>query len=64
MSKLGRNDPCPCGSGRKHKQCCLAAVSGPTDLLWHRLRLVIEPLVADLLTFSRGEYGDALIEEA
>ena len=21
--KLGRNDPCPCGSGRKYKQCCL-----------------------------------------
>ncbi|MBA2557449.1 MAG: SEC-C domain-containing protein [Chloroflexi bacterium] len=18
----GRNDPCPCGSGRKHKKCC------------------------------------------
>gem|GEM_PF-1781959 len=22
--KVGRNDPCPCGSGRKHKKCCLA----------------------------------------
>ena len=22
--ELGRNDPCPCGSGRKYKQCCLA----------------------------------------
>jgi len=22
-SKVGRNDPCPCGSGRKYKQCCL-----------------------------------------
>ena len=20
--KVGRNDPCPCGSGRKFKQCC------------------------------------------
>lgn len=20
--KIGRNDPCPCGSGRKYKQCC------------------------------------------
>lgn len=20
--KVGRNDPCPCGSGRKYKQCC------------------------------------------
>lgn len=23
--KVGRNDPCPCGSGKKHKKCCLAA---------------------------------------
>lgn len=21
--KAGRNDPCPCGSGRKYKHCCL-----------------------------------------
>ena len=24
-SKVGRNDPCPCGSGRKYKKCCLKA---------------------------------------
>jgi len=23
MSKLGRNEPCSCGSGKKYKQCCL-----------------------------------------
>jgi len=23
--KVGRNDPCPCGSGKKHKKCCGAA---------------------------------------
>lgn len=23
MLKLGRNDPCPCGSGKKYKHCCL-----------------------------------------
>ena len=23
-AKVGRNDPCPCGSGKKYKQCCLA----------------------------------------
>ncbi|MGI2028847.1 UPF0149 family protein [Endozoicomonas acroporae] len=22
VSKVGRNDPCPCGSGKKHKKCC------------------------------------------
>jgi hypothetical protein len=24
MAKIGRNEPCPCGSGKKYKQCCLA----------------------------------------
>lgn len=23
MAKIGRNDPCPCSSGRKYKRCCL-----------------------------------------
>ncbi len=22
VAKVGRNDPCPCGSGRKFKKCC------------------------------------------
>ena len=22
--KIGRNEPCPCGSGKKYKRCCLA----------------------------------------
>jgi uncharacterized protein YecA (UPF0149 family) len=21
-AKVGRNDPCPCGSGKKFKKCC------------------------------------------
>jgi preprotein translocase subunit SecA len=21
-SEIGRNDPCPCGSGKKYKKCC------------------------------------------
>jgi hypothetical protein len=25
MNKPGRNDPCPCGSGKKYKHCCLGA---------------------------------------
>ena len=28
--KTGRNEPCPCGSGRKYKQCCLMARASMT----------------------------------
>jgi preprotein translocase subunit SecA len=24
-NQVGRNDPCPCGSGKKYKKCCSAA---------------------------------------
>jgi uncharacterized protein len=27
-AKVGRNDPCPCGSGKKYKRCCGAPDSG------------------------------------
>ena len=26
--KIGRNDPCPCGSGRKYKKCCMSGLTG------------------------------------
>ncbi|HFI0249983.1 TPA: YecA family protein [Streptococcus suis] len=36
--KIGRNDPCPCGSGKKYKKCCLGKAddvyySNPLNLL-------------------------------
>ena len=37
LPEPGRNDPCPCGSGRKYKQCCggvsLPPMDFPADLL-------------------------------
>ena len=27
LAKVGRNDPCPCGSGRKFKKCCIDLLS-------------------------------------
>jgi len=25
FKKIGRNDPCPCGSGKKYKKCCIGS---------------------------------------
>ncbi len=30
--KIGRNDPCPCGSGKKFKKCCLLATPAAASL--------------------------------
>jgi preprotein translocase subunit SecA len=27
-AKIGRNDPCPCGSGKKYKNCCMRQENG------------------------------------
>ena len=34
--KTGRNQPCPCGSGKKYKKCCLEKAATPTDELSYR----------------------------
>lgn len=29
--KIGRNEPCPCGSGKKYKLCCMNKPKEPID---------------------------------
>ncbi len=37
MTKTGRNDPCPCGSGKKYKKCCEAKEHAPKKLTAHKI---------------------------
>ncbi len=39
--KVGRNDPCPCGSGKKYKKCCLGRENTP-------LQAVGSPVAAEM----------------
>ena len=36
--KIGRNDPCPCGSGRKYKRCCIGKDAVPQVNLAQRYK--------------------------
>jgi hypothetical protein len=60
MSKVGRNEPCPCGSGKKYKQCCesKADSSRMSSLM---VVVVAVAIVAAILAsvFTEGEAGDA-----
>jgi tetratricopeptide (TPR) repeat protein len=43
-NEAGRNDPCPCGSGKKYKKCCwgktpAAPAADPNRSAWDRLSL-------------------------
>ena len=63
MASTGRNDPCPCGSGRKYKHCCLRAA----ELVDHRavrLRSDEGTVVPKLLEFAAEYFGTHLLDEA
>ncbi|MBW1827517.1 MAG: SEC-C domain-containing protein, partial [Deltaproteobacteria bacterium] len=50
--KHGRNAPCPCGSGKKYKKCCLGATPAPVDLLYRRLSETHNRLVDRLMNYT------------
>jgi SEC-C motif len=64
--KTGRNDACPCGSGKKYKQCCLMKeqAAPENDFLWRRIRRAIEGSPMQLLEFSASHYGPHALMEA
>jgi len=63
MLSPGRNDPCPCGSGRKFKHCCLRAVE-VEDAARVRLRTAEGLLVPALFAYADDEWGDEFFDEA
>ncbi len=64
--KVGRNDPCPCGSGLKYKNCHLRSESSTvsTDLLWRHQHELNQRLPTELLRFVRATYGVEIVRQA
>ena len=56
MSKFGRNDPCPCGSGKKYKKCCLIE----TYIAIGKEDSIRERLVQELMVFFEKNYKHTL----
>lgn len=55
MQKIGRNESCPCGSGKKYKKCCLAKEQGKAS------RLRDESTVAkSALDWLGGQYPEGV----
>jgi hypothetical protein len=59
--KTGRNDPCPCGSGRKYKQCCLKDVVASEESPWSQQRDASGWLVQQMLNFARQKFAKDLL---
>jgi len=57
--KVGRNDPCPCGSGKKYKKCCLIKEEEKTTVTYQEQRLV-----GELLSYSKEKRFNPAFEDA
>ena len=66
--KTGRNDACPCGSGKKYKQCCLSnsinVLPGPemSDTPWGRQRDASDRLAVDLQRTLERDFADFVLD--
>jgi SEC-C motif len=63
VANIGRNDPCPCGSGRKYKHCCLPNADAER-VLRTRLRAAESRVVPALLAFALENFGDTFLANA
>jgi len=60
----GRNDPCPCGSGRKYKRCCLRKHEGSRESLRVRLRRAEQEAVSAVLSYVARLHGPDFLHRA
>jgi len=63
MNKVSRNDPCPCGSGKKYKRCCLSAAD-TQEFEYRRWRQVEAGLIPRLMQFGSENLGPGIVGEA
>ena len=59
--KTGRNDPCPCGSGKKYKRCCLIKRKRKSLVFAAAgLAVILGGMAAILKEFSQADPSSAL----
>lgn len=58
MPRTGRNDPCPCGSGKKYKHCCL-----PKDEAAEHARLAQAAALAAEAAAARKQEQQAALDD-
>jgi hypothetical protein len=58
-TKIGRNEPCPCGSGKKYKRCCLPQQSASYSFRAQQ-RSASDELTRDMLRFAESKFRDQI----
>jgi len=62
--KVGRNDPCPCGSGKKYKRCCLAATADLMEQAARSVRRVQDDVEPRVVRFLHSLHGPDAMDRA
>lgn len=62
--KVGRNDPCPCGSGKKFKQCCLNKTGGSGVRRKLQAVWVNKPAQPQGVNLMERTFGNAISENS
>jgi hypothetical protein len=63
--KIGRNQACPCGSGKKYKKCCLRKSGAPSQaLVYRRLSEAHDRLVDRLMAYAARTFGKNAVDVA
>jgi hypothetical protein len=57
--KIGRNDLCPCGSGKKYKRCCLGTIEAEHDL-WASVQDAHKRVTEKLMLFAVGAFREEM----
>jgi SEC-C motif len=59
-AKTGRNDSCPCGSGKKYKNCCLMVEHASDNSPWRQQRDASGRLTQQLMDFAFRKFAASI----
>lgn len=63
MNKAGRNDPCPCGSGKKYKKCCLVSAD-EAEFQFRRFQKAHAAVIPRLIEFVFQNFEPEILTDA
>ena len=64
MQKTKRNDPCPCGSGKKYKKCCMTSESAQDQLEEQLYTQELYTIQAQLVEYAMSEHDQKMVSLA